>query len=192
MTQVVAAIAASAVLYVIANGQPSFSIEENGFAANGYGAHSPGGYSLTAALVCEIVMTAGFLTVILGSTDRRAPKGLGPLAIGLSLTLIHLVSIPVTNTSVNPARSTGPALFVGGWRCRSCGCSGWLRSSEQPSPASATSSSPETAASSRSRKRGREITATEVSIGDVPAARTESALGSDLGSRHRSPPRDTT
>jgi aquaporin Z len=115
VTQVVAAIVASSVLYVIANGQPGFSVEQSGFAANGYGAHSPGGYSLTAALVCEIVMTAGFLTVILGSTDRRAPKGMGPLAIGLSLTLIHLFSIPVTNTSVNPARSTGPALFVGGW-----------------------------------------------------------------------------
>jgi aquaporin Z len=113
--QVLGAIAASAVLYVIANGAPDFSIDANGFAANGYGAHSPGGYDLTAALVCEIVLTAGFLTVILGSTDRRAPKGMAPLAIGLSLTLIHLISIPVTNTSVNPARSTGPALFVGGW-----------------------------------------------------------------------------
>jgi aquaporin Z len=111
----VAAVAASGVLYVIANGAPNFSVRASGFAANGYGVHSPGGYSLTAALVTEIVMTAGFVTVILGATDRRAPKGMGPLGIGLSLTVIHLASIPVTNTSVNPARSTGPALFVGGW-----------------------------------------------------------------------------
>jgi aquaporin Z len=115
VTQVVAAVAAAGVLYVIANGAPDFSIDGSGFAANGYGDHSPGGYSLTAALVTEVVMTAGFVTVILGATDRRAPKGMGPLAIGLSLTLIHLISIPVTNTSVNPARSTGPALFVGDW-----------------------------------------------------------------------------
>lgn len=115
VTQLIAAVAASTVLYVIANGAPFFSVERNGFAANGYGAHSPGHYSMSSALVCEIVMTAGFLIVILGSTDRRAPKGMAPLAIGLSLTLIHLISIPVTNTSVNPARSTGPALFVGGW-----------------------------------------------------------------------------
>jgi len=114
VTQVVAAIAAAAVLYAIASGKAGFSTSE-GFAANGYGKHSPGGYSLTAALVTELVMTAGFLIVILGVTDRRAPKGFGPLAIGLALTLIHLVSIPVTNTSVNPARSTGQALFVGGW-----------------------------------------------------------------------------
>ena len=115
VTQVVAAIAASGVLYVIANGAPGFSVDASGFAANGYGDHSPGQYSLTAALVAEVVLTAGFLIVIIGATDRRAPKGMAPLAIGLSLTLIHLVSIPVTNTSVNPARSTGPALIVGGW-----------------------------------------------------------------------------
>ena len=115
VVQVVAAIVASTVLYVIANGAPGFSVDASGFAANGYGKHSPGHYDLTAALVTELVMTAGFLTVILGATDRRAPKGMAPLAIGLSLTLIHLISIPVTNTSVNPARSTGPALFVGGW-----------------------------------------------------------------------------
>ncbi len=114
VTQVLAAISAAAVLFVIADGKPGFTVKD-GFAANGYGAHSPGGYNLTAALVIEIVMTAGFLIVILGVTDRRAPKGFGPLAIGLALTLIHLVSIPVTNTSVNPARSTGQALFVGGW-----------------------------------------------------------------------------
>ncbi len=114
VTQVLGAIAAAAVLFVIASGQDGFSTSD-GFAANGYGTHSPGGYSLLAALVTEIVMTAGFLTVILGVTDRRAPKGFGPLAIGLALTLIHLVSIPVTNTSVNPARSTGQALFVGDW-----------------------------------------------------------------------------
>ena len=114
VTQVLGAVAAAAVLFVIASGQDGFSTSD-GFAANGYGTHSPGGYSLLAALVIEIVMTAGFLTVILGVTDRRAPKGFGPLAIGLALTLIHLVSIPVTNTSVNPARSTGQALFVGDW-----------------------------------------------------------------------------
>ncbi len=117
VTQVLGAIAAAAVLYVIASGKSGFSTGA-GFAANGYGTHSPGGYSLAAALLTEIVMTAGFLTVILGVTDRRAPKGFGPLAIGLALTLIHLVSIPVTNTSVNPARSTGQALFVGGCALR--------------------------------------------------------------------------
>jgi aquaporin Z len=115
VSQVAASIAAAAVLYLIASGKPGFSASDSGFAANGYGEHSPGGYGLAAALLTEIVMTAGFLLVILGVSDRRAPKGFGPLAIGLALTLIHLVSIPVTNTSVNPARSTGPALFVGGW-----------------------------------------------------------------------------
>ncbi|GID97021.1 aquaporin Z [Amorphoplanes digitatis] len=115
ITQVVAAIVASAVLWVIASGQAGFSASESGFAANGYGAHSPGEYTLASAAVAELVMTAVFLMVILGATDRRAPKGMGPLAIGLCLTLIHLIIIPVTNTSVNPARSTGPALFVGGW-----------------------------------------------------------------------------
>jgi aquaporin Z len=115
VTQVIAAIAAAGVLYIIANGAPGFSVDASGFAANGYGEHSPGKYTLGAALVTEVVMTAGFLMVILGATDRRAPKGFGPLAIGMSLTLIHLISIPVTNTSVNPARSTGPAMFVGGW-----------------------------------------------------------------------------
>ncbi len=115
VVQVLGAILASTILYVIASGQDGFSASESGFAANGFGEHSPGGYSLVAALVCEIVMTAGFVFVILGTTDRRAPKGFGPLAIGLALTLVHLVSIPVTNTSVNPARSTAPALFVGDW-----------------------------------------------------------------------------
>ena len=99
---------------VIASGASGFDVAP-GFASNGYGEHSPGGYSLAAGLVCEVVMTCGFLVVILGATDRRAPAGLAPLAIGLALTLIHLVSIPVTNTSVNPARSTGVALFAGGW-----------------------------------------------------------------------------
>jgi aquaporin Z len=103
------------VLSVIASGKPGFDLVQNGFAANGYAAHSPGGYSLAACLVAEIVLTFFFLVVILGSTDRRAPSGFAPIAIGLALTLIHLVSIPVTNTSVNPARSLGPALFVGGW-----------------------------------------------------------------------------
>jgi aquaporin Z len=114
VAQVVGAILASAVLYVIASGKAGFSLSA-GFAANGFGEHSPGGYSLLAALVTEIVLTAMFLVVILGATDPRAPAGFAGLAIGLSLTLIHLIGIPVTNTSVNPARSTGPALFVGGW-----------------------------------------------------------------------------
>jgi aquaporin Z len=114
VAQVLGAIAGAGVLYVIASGQPGFSLA-GGFASNGYGSHSPGGYSLMAAFVCEVVMTFFFLMVILGSTDARAPSGFAPIAIGLGLTLIHLVSIPVTNTSVNPARSTGPALFVGGW-----------------------------------------------------------------------------
>ncbi len=114
LAQVAGAIAAAGVLYVIASGKPGFDLA-GGFASNGYGEHSPGGYSLTAALVTEIVMTFMFLIVILGATHRRAPVGFAGLAIGLALTLIHLISIPVTNTSVNPARSTGPALFVGGW-----------------------------------------------------------------------------
>jgi len=112
-TQVVAAIAAAAVLFVVANGRPGFSAKATGFATNGYGDRSPGGYSLLACLVIEVVLTAVFLTVILGVTDTRAPKGFAPIAIGLALTLIHLASIPVTNTSVNPARSIGPALFAG-------------------------------------------------------------------------------
>jgi aquaporin Z len=112
--QVIGAITAAGVLYVIASGNPSFSLA-GGFASNGYGAHSPGGYSLVASLVAEIVLTFIFLLVILGATEKRAPKGLAPVAIGLALTLIHLVGIPVTNLSVNPARSTGPAIFVGGW-----------------------------------------------------------------------------
>lgn len=114
IAQVLGAISAGAVLYVIASGQPGFSLS-GGFASNGYGAHSPGGYSFLAALVCEVVMTAMFLIVIMGATDKRAPQGLAPIAIGLCLTLIHLISIPVTNTSVNPARSTGVAVFAGGW-----------------------------------------------------------------------------
>ncbi|MDP9171073.1 MAG: aquaporin Z [Acidobacteriota bacterium] len=112
--QVVGAIIGAAVLYVIASGAPGFDLA-GGFAANGYGEHSPGHYSLAAGFVAEAAMTFGFLFVILGSTHGRAPKGFAPIAIGLCLTLIHLVSIPVTNTSVNPARSTGPALFAGPW-----------------------------------------------------------------------------
>jgi len=114
IVQVVGAVLASAVLYVIASSAAGFSLSA-GFAANGYGEHSPGGYSLLSCLVCEITMTAVFLFVIMGATDKRAPVGFAPIPIGLVLTLIHLISIPVTNTSVNPARSTGPALFVGGW-----------------------------------------------------------------------------
>jgi aquaporin Z len=112
--QVLGAIVAGGVLYVIASGAPGFDVSK-GFASNGYGAHSPGGYSLAAALLTEVVMTLFFLLVILGATDKRAPAGFAPIAIGLALTLIHLISIPVTNTSVNPARSTGVALFAGGW-----------------------------------------------------------------------------
>jgi aquaporin Z len=115
IVQVLGAIAAAWVLVFIASGKPGFDIVTSGLASNGYGAHSPGGYSLGAALVTEFVMTFFFLIVILGSTGKRAAVGFAPLAIGFALTLIHLVSIPVTNTSVNPARSTGPAIFVGGW-----------------------------------------------------------------------------
>ena len=114
VTQIVAATAAGAVLLVIANGKPGFNAVESGFATNGYGDRSPGGYSLLACLVIEVVLTAVFLYIILGATDDRAPKGFAPIAIGLGLTLIHLVSIPVTNTSVNPARSLGVAWFAGG------------------------------------------------------------------------------
>jgi aquaporin Z len=114
VAQVIGGIAGAGVLYLIASGAAGFQLS-SGFASNGFGAHSPGGYSLLAGLIAEVVLTFFFLVVILGSTDRRAPAGLAPIAIGLCLTLIHLISIPVTNTSVNPARSTGPALFVGGW-----------------------------------------------------------------------------
>ena len=114
IAQVLGGVIAGGVLFVIASGKEGFDVAA-GFASNGYGAHSPGGYSLLAALVTEIVMTMMFLLVILGATDKRAPQGLAPIAIGLCLTLIHLISIPVTNTSVNPARSTGVAIFVGGW-----------------------------------------------------------------------------
>ncbi len=114
LAQVLGAIAAGGVLYVIASGKAGFDVA-GGFASNGYDSHSPGGYSMLAALVAEVVMTAFFLLIIMGSTDKRAPQGFAPLAIGLALVLIHLISIPVTNTSVNPARSTGVALYVGGW-----------------------------------------------------------------------------
>ena len=114
VAQVIGGILASTVLYIIASGAAGFDVSA-GFAANGYGEHSPGGYSLGAAFVAEVVLTFMFLIVILGSTDKRVPVGFAPIPIGLVLTLIHLISIPITNTSVNPARSTGPALFVGGW-----------------------------------------------------------------------------
>ncbi len=114
ISQVLGGIAAGGVLFVIASGKADFSTA-GGFASNGFGLHSPGGYSLLAALVTEVVMTAMFLVIILGSTDKRAPQGFAPIAIGLGLTLIHLISIPVTNTSVNPARSLGVAVYVGGW-----------------------------------------------------------------------------
>jgi len=114
VAQVLGALAAAGTLYVIASGKAGFSLT-GGFASNGYGEHSPGGYSLLACFVAEVVLTMFFLLIIMGSTDKRAPQGFAPIAIGLGLTLIHLVGIPVTNTSVNPARSTGQALFVGGW-----------------------------------------------------------------------------
>jgi aquaporin Z len=114
IAQVVGAIVAAALLYLIASGAPGFDVAK-GFAANGYGDHSPGKYGLVSAFVAEVVMTMMFLFIIMGATHGKAPAGFAPLAIGLGLTLIHLVSIPITNTSVNPARSTGPALFVGGW-----------------------------------------------------------------------------
>lgn len=114
VAQILGAVVAGGVLYLIASGKVGFDVS-GGFASNGYGAHSPGGYSLVAALLTEIVMTMMFLLVILGATDKRAPQGTAPIAIGLCLTLIHLISIPVTNTSVNPARSTGVAIFVGDW-----------------------------------------------------------------------------
>ncbi|WP_394126888.1 aquaporin Z [Vibrio hepatarius] len=115
IAQVLGGVIAGGVLYVIASGQMGFDVAASGFASNGYGEHSPGQYSLTAALVTEVVMTMAFLVIILGATDKRAPQGFAPIAIGLGLTLIHLISIPVTNTSVNPARSTGVAVFVGDW-----------------------------------------------------------------------------
>ena len=114
VAQVAGGIVAAGLLYLIATGKAGFDIS-SGLASNGYAEHSPGGYSLAAALVAELVLTFMFLFIILGATDERAPKGLAPIAIGLALTLIHLISIPITNTSVNPARSTGPAVFVGGW-----------------------------------------------------------------------------
>jgi aquaporin Z len=114
IAQVAGGIAAAAVLYTIASGKAGFDLA-GGFASNGYAAHSPGGYSMVACLVAEVVLTFMFLVIILGATDRRAPQGFAPIPIGLALTLIHLIGIPVTNLSVNPARSTGPAVFVGGW-----------------------------------------------------------------------------
>ncbi|HJY85080.1 MAG TPA: aquaporin Z [Candidatus Binatia bacterium] len=115
IAQVLGAIAGAFVVYLIASGKAGFDVVQSGLASNGYGAHSPGGYSLSSGFVSEVVMTYMFLLIILGATDPRAPAGFAPVAIGLGLTLIHLISIPVTNTSVNPARSTGPALIVGGW-----------------------------------------------------------------------------
>ena len=113
--QLVGGILGAGVVYAIANGQPSYNIDVKGLAANGFANHSPGGYSTASCLLTEVVMTLAFVIIIMGATDHRAPKGFGPAAIGLGLTLIHLISIPVTNTSVNPARSTGPAIFQGGW-----------------------------------------------------------------------------
>ncbi|WP_297918688.1 aquaporin Z [Metallibacterium sp.] len=115
LAQVIGAIAAAGVLYLIASGKPGFDASSSGFASNGYGAHSPGGYALGAVMIAEFVLTGFFVFVVMGSTAKRAPAGFAGIAIGLTLTLIHLISIPVDNTSVNPARSTGPALFQGGW-----------------------------------------------------------------------------
>ena len=115
IAQVLGGVIAAGLLYMIASGKPGFDLAASGLAANGYGAHSPGGYSMVSGLICEITMSAMFILIIMGVTDKRVPAGHAPLAIGLALTLIHLISIPVTNTSVNPARSTGPALIMGGW-----------------------------------------------------------------------------
>jgi aquaporin Z len=115
IAQVLGAILGAGIIYLIASGQAGFDLQASGLASNGYGAHSPGGYSLAAGLVAEVVLTFVFIFVIMGATDKRAPAGFAPIAIGLCLTLIHLIAIPVTNVSVNPARSTGPAIFVGGW-----------------------------------------------------------------------------
>ena len=115
IAQVLGGVIAAGLLYMIASGKPGFDLAASGLAANGYGAHSPGGYSMVSGLICEITMSAMVILIIMGVTDKRVPAGHAPLAIGLALTLIHLISIPVTNTSVNPARSTGPALIVGGW-----------------------------------------------------------------------------
>ena len=115
IAQVIGGVLAAALIYFIASGKEGFDLAASGLASNGYGEHSPGGYSMAAGFVTELAMTAMFILIILGATDKRAPAGLAPIAIGLALTLIHLISIPVTNTSVNPARSTGPALIVGGW-----------------------------------------------------------------------------
>ncbi len=115
IAQVLGGILGAGILYLIASGQAGFDVASNGLASNGYGAHSPGGYSMLAGLVAEVVLTFMFIFIIMGATDKRAPAGFAPIAIGLALTLIHLIGIPVTNVSVNPARSTGPALFVGGW-----------------------------------------------------------------------------
>lgn len=115
IAQVIGGVLAAALIYFIASGKEGFDLAASGLASNGYGEHSPGGYSMAAGFVTELAMTAMFILIILGATDKRAPSGLAPIAIGLALTLVHLISIPVTNTSVNPARSTGPALLVGGW-----------------------------------------------------------------------------
>jgi len=115
IAQTLGGVIAAGLLYMIASGKPGFDLAASGLAANGYGDHSPGGYSMVSGLICEITMTAMFILIIMGATDKRVSAGHAPLAIGLALTLIHLISIPVTNTSVNPARSTGPALIVGGW-----------------------------------------------------------------------------
>jgi Glycerol uptake facilitator and related permeases (Major Intrinsic Protein Family) len=115
IVQVIGGVVAAGILYIIASGKPGFDAVANGFASNGYGEHSPGGYSLASAIITEVVLTCGFLLVILGVTDKRAPAGFAPIAIGLALALIHLISIPVTNTSVNPARSTAVAVYQGGW-----------------------------------------------------------------------------
>jgi aquaporin Z len=128
LAQVAGGLAGGGVLYLIASGKAGFDVHA-GFASNGYGEHSPGGYEMQAALICEIVMTAMFLLIILGATDKRAPAGFAPIAIGLGLTLIHLISIPVTNTSVNPARSTAWRSSRAAGPSSSCGCSGWRPSS---------------------------------------------------------------
>src|ERR1700710_2740667 len=187
IAQVVGAIVAAALLYAIASGAAGFDVSK-GFASNGYDAHSPGKYSMAVCFITEVVMTMMFLFIIMGATHGKAPAGFAPLAIGLALVMIHLVSIPVTNTSVNPARSTGPALFVGGWALAQLWlfwvaplvgaaiaglCFQFLTGDSGAEPIA---------------EEGQDVSGAQVSIGDLPAARTTSELGSDRGSRHASPP----
>ena len=175
VAQVVGAVVAGGVLFLIASGKPGFDASA-GFASNGYGEHSPGGYSLLSALVAEIAMTMMFLLVILGATDKRAPQGFAPIAIGLCLTLIHLVSIPVTNTSVNPARSTGVAVFAGGWAIAQLWLSPRLQRVRQQFPNQSISIN----ALEQAPNLKREICDISLFFGQPTGAKTEQVLGADV------------